>query len=90
MGRSVRPVSPAARDGPARHGLGVNPSMYINPGFRPPTTPNPARRGPLVLAFDGCFSMSVERSVEVDVMALAEASTLRRDSASELSFMTAI
>ena len=23
MGRSVRPVSPAARDGPARHGLGV-------------------------------------------------------------------
>ena len=41
-------------------------------------------------AFDGCFSMSVERSVEVDVMALAEASTLRRDSASELSFMTAI
>ena len=33
-------------------------------------------------AFDGCFSMSVARSVEVDVMALAEASTLRRDSAS--------
>ena len=44
MGRSVRPVSPAARDGPARHGLGVKSIMFPAADSPTPALPAPKKQ----------------------------------------------